>query len=116
MAKTYAVRNITTAPPRPIGLMTGQTAKPLGNNCTLIAPDNVPAMLTEAQFDSCKDAIEKYENADMLSVKILDDNEKTDAERKEELEKIALEYGVDIDKRKSVKTLEAEVKKLQAKA
>jgi hypothetical protein len=123
----YSVRNISTTPPRPIGLMLGGAQKNGSintKNHMLISTDNVPVFITDGQYAYAKAAIQRYEAAGMLVCQKVDadeaEEEKDKAsakERKSEILRVAKEkYGVDLEKRKGVKTLEAELAALEAEA
>jgi hypothetical protein len=134
MAKKYSVRNITGGsmknPAKPIILMTSSAKGAVGQSHLVVPPDDSPVTLSENEYNSCKGAIDKYVKANMFVLKVLDYEkspeeekkekapvEKTASEIKDDLETYAKEtHGVDLDKRKSVETLQAEVAALDEKA
>ena len=73
MAKTYSIKNITSDPARPIGLMVKNSGVADGRGCTTVSPDGIPITLTSAEYATCKKAIKRYEGANMLAVTMLDD-------------------------------------------
>ena len=71
MAKKYLVKNITTDPARPIILMCCGCGGAIGveGNSRMVSTDAEGVTLTEAEYKHCKEALDRYEAADMVVVK-----------------------------------------------
>lgn len=85
MAKKYQVKNITTSPARPIILMCCPCGGALGlkGNSRMVSTDAEGVTLTEAEYKHCKEALDRYESADMVVVKGID-GELTEEEKSEQ--------------------------------
>lgn len=96
MAKTYSIKNISTKPPRPIGLMAGRSSAADGSAFVMIGTD-VPVNLTAGQYQVCKDALARLEAADMVAIKVMGSDDPVagdDVEDIDELREQAKELGV----------------------
>lgn len=116
MAKRYSIKNTTSKPIRPLGLMVSGETKADGSSFKPINGE-IPVVLTAAEYEFCKSVVTKYVNAGMMSMTELDDGEDDESGEKSEkdkLEEYAKEkFGVDLDKRKGLAKLKAEVAALE---
>lgn len=115
-----------------------------GQHSILINTDGIPVFLTQSQYDSCKDAVSRYVKAKMLKLDVLEAREKKELppveldvdlpdlpgadtaehatydplvnpETKDDYELYCLHhFGMNIDKRKSLAKIKAEVAELEA--
>lgn len=88
MAKKYHVKNITTTPARPIILMCCACGGSLGGkNSKLVNTDAEGVILCESDYKHCKEALDRYEAADMVVVKEIEgeltEDEKAEFEKRE---------------------------------